>query len=101
MRPLHLDEFVGQTHLLGTERPLRRLAEAGSVHSMILWGPPGVGKTTLARLLAEAAGARFESLSAVLSGLKDVRAARRSVGGGLRVAPEPEAVRAALRERVA
>ena len=75
MRPLHLDEFVGQTHLLGAERPLRRLAQAGSVHSMILWGPPGVGKTTLARLLAEAAGARFESLSAVLSGLKDVRAA--------------------------
>ncbi len=75
MRPLRLGEFVGQTHLLGAERPLRRLAEAGSVHSMILWGPPGVGKTTLARLLAEAAGARFESLSAVLSGLKDVRAA--------------------------
>ena len=75
MRPLRLDEFVGQTHLLGAERPLRRLAQAGSVHSMILWGPPGVGKTTLARLLAEAAGARFESLSAVLSGLKDVRAA--------------------------
>ena len=75
MRPLQLDEFVGQTHLLGAERPLRRLAEAGSVHSMILWGPPGVGKTTLARLLAEAAGARFQSLSAVLSGLKEVRAA--------------------------
>ncbi len=75
MRPLHLDEFVGQGHLLGAERPLRRLAEAGSVHSMILWGPPGVGKTTLARLLAEAAGAQFQSLSAVLSGLKEVRAA--------------------------
>ena len=75
MRPMHLDEFVGQAHLLGAERPLRRLAEAGTVHSMILWGPPGVGKTTLARLLAEAAGARFQSLSAVLSGLKEVRAA--------------------------
>ena len=75
MRPLRLDEFVGQRHLLGAERPLKRLAEAGSVHSMILWGPPGVGKTTLARLLAEAAGARFQSLSAVLAGLKEVRAA--------------------------
>ena len=75
MRPKRLEEFVGQTHLLGAERPLKRLAEAGSVHSMILWGPPGVGKTTLARLLAETAGARFTSLSAVLSGLKEVRAA--------------------------
>ena len=75
MRPSTLAEFVGQQHLLGEGRPLARLAERGMVHSMILWGPPGTGKTTLARLLADAAGARWRSLSAVLSGVKDVRAA--------------------------
>ena len=75
MRPTRLAEFVGQEHLLGEDRPLRQLAERGSIHSMILWGPPGTGKTTLARLLATAADAAWRSLSAVLAGVKDVRAA--------------------------
>ena len=75
MRPRSLDEYVGQEHLLGAGRPLRQLAERGSVHSMIFWGPPGTGKTTLARLLAEAAEAHWISLSAVLAGVRDVRAA--------------------------
>ena len=75
MRPRHLDEFVGQDHLLGAGRPLKQLAERGFIYSMIFWGPPGTGKTTLARLLADAAGARWRSLSAVLAGVRDVRAA--------------------------
>ncbi len=75
MRPSRLDEFVGQEHLLGPGRPLRQLAERGFIYSMIFWGPPGTGKTTLARLLADAAGARWQSLSAVLAGVRDVRAA--------------------------
>ena len=73
MRPSRLAEFVGQQHLLGPGRPLKRLAELGRVHSMILWGPPGTGKTTLARLLADAAQASWRSLSAVLAGVRDVR----------------------------
>ena len=75
MRPTSLDEFVGQRHLLGPDAPLGRQAAAGRVASMILWGPPGSGKTTLAKLLADAAGARWASLSAVLAGVRDVRAA--------------------------
>ncbi|MXY58198.1 MAG: replication-associated recombination protein A [Gammaproteobacteria bacterium] len=75
MRPRTLADFVGQEHLLGEGRPLRELAEAGVVHSMILWGPPGTGKTTLARLLSEAAGTVWRSLSAVLAGVRDVREA--------------------------
>ena len=75
MRPSSLDAFVGQTHLLGPGRPLARLAASGRVASMVLWGPPGTGKTTLARILADAAGARWISLSAVLAGVRDVRAA--------------------------
>ncbi len=75
MRPRTLDEFVGQGHLLGEGKPLRRLIEAGKVHSMIFWGPPGTGKTTLARLIARHAEAQFLTLSAVLSGVKDIRAA--------------------------
>jgi len=75
MRPRTLDDIVGQQRLLGAGTPLRRSIEAGNVHSMILWGPPGCGKTTLALLLAKYAKARFRAISAVLSGLADVRAA--------------------------
>jgi putative ATPase len=75
MRPRTLDEIVGQARLLGPDMPLRRSIEAGRVHSMVLWGPPGCGKTTLALLLAKYAQARFRAISAVLSGLADVREA--------------------------
>jgi putative ATPase len=73
MRPQSLDEVVGQPHLLGPDKPLRVAYESGKLHSMILWGPPGVGKTTLARLMARAFDAEFIALSAVLSGVKDIR----------------------------
>jgi putative ATPase len=74
LRPRILDEYVGQSHLLGPGAPLRRALESGRPHSMILWGPPGTGKTTLARLVATGANAEFLSLSAVLAGIKDIRA---------------------------
>jgi putative ATPase len=74
LRPQSLDEFVGQAHLLGVGAPLRRALESGRPHSMILWGPPGTGKTTLARLVATGAEAEFIALSAVLAGIKDIRA---------------------------
>ena len=75
MRPRTLDEVVGQTDLLGPGKPLRLAFESKTPHSMILWGPPGVGKTTLARLMAEAFDAEFIALSAVFSGVKDIREA--------------------------
>ncbi len=75
MRPRRLEDYVGQQALVGPGKPLRRMAETASVRSMILWGPPGVGKTTLAEILAEASGARLEQLSAVMAGVKDIRAA--------------------------
>ena len=73
MRPRTLDEMVGQGHLVGPGKVLRRAIEEGNLHSMILWGPPGTGKTTLALLLAQVAGARFVTFSAVLSGVKEIR----------------------------
>jgi putative ATPase len=75
MRPRNLDDYIGQEHLLSAGKPLREAITRGQLHSMILWGPPGVGKTSLAKLFAEQANARFESLSAVLSGVKEIRAA--------------------------
>lgn len=75
MRPRSLDEYVGQAHLVGPGKPLRKAVEQGQLHSMILWGPPGVGKTTFARLLASVGDMGYETLSAVLSGVKDIRAA--------------------------
>ena len=75
MRPQSLDEFLGQEHLLGKGKPLRAAIEAGQLHSMILWGPPGSGKTTLARLISQRSDAQFIALSAVMAGVKDIRAA--------------------------
>src|SRR5256885_8616087 len=75
LRPKSLDELVGQQHLIGPGRPLRLAFESGKPHSMILWGPPGSGKTTLARLMAKAFDAEFIALSAVFSGVKDIREA--------------------------
>ena len=75
MRPVNLEEFVGQAQIVSQGKPLRRAIEEDRLHSMIFWGPPGTGKTTLARLIAHHSGAQFLSLSAVLSGVKDIRAA--------------------------
>src|SRR5947208_5358880 len=73
LRPKSLDEVVGQEHLIGVGKPLRLAFESGRPHSMILWGPPGSGKTTIARLMAKAFNAEFVALSAVFSGVKDIR----------------------------
>ena len=75
MRPRHIDEYVGQEHILGVGKPLRKALERGQLHSMILWGPPGVGKTSLAQLITHHMDAEFIPLSAVFSGVKDIRAA--------------------------
>ncbi|MDH5736667.1 MAG: AAA family ATPase, partial [Gammaproteobacteria bacterium] len=73
MRPHSLSEYQGQSHLLGPGKPLREVIEQSHVHSMVLWGPPGVGKTTFARLMALQCDIHFEAISAVLSGVKEIR----------------------------
>ena len=75
MRPRNLDEYIGQSHLLGPNKPLRQALERGRCYSMIFWGPPGVGKTTLALLIARSTNSYLEQISAVASGIKDIRAA--------------------------
>ncbi|WP_126169454.1 replication-associated recombination protein A [Shewanella khirikhana] len=75
MRPARVEEYIGQSHLLGEGKPLRQALLAGKVHSMLLWGPPGTGKTTLAELVARYANAHVERISAVTSGVKEIRAA--------------------------
>ncbi len=75
LRPEHLNDVIGQNHLLGAGKPLRLAFESGKPHSMILWGPPGTGKTTLARIMSTEFNSQFIALSAVLSGVKDIRAA--------------------------
>ena len=75
MRPNSLDNFYGQQHLIAPNRPLREAIDGDMLHSMIFWGPPGVGKTTLAKIIAQRVDAHFESISAVLSGVKEIRGA--------------------------
>lgn len=75
MRPQTLDEYAGQTHILKPGKPLYEAVKSGRLHSMVFWGPPGTGKTTLARLIAETSGAEFMPVSAVLAGVKEIRAA--------------------------
>jgi putative ATPase len=89
LRPKKLDDVVGQRHLLGPGKPLRLAFESGKPHSMILWGPPGVGKTTLARLMAEAFDAEFIALSAVFSGVKEIREAVQQAKDMLATAGRP------------
>ncbi|MED5441280.1 MAG: replication-associated recombination protein A, partial [Pseudomonadota bacterium] len=85
-RPGSLDDYIGQEHVVGEGAPLRNALNAGQIHSLILWGPPGVGKTTLARLIASYVDAQFLSLSAVMAGVKEIRAAveqaRQAAGSG-------------------
>ena len=75
VRPQTLDQYIGQDHILGHDKPLRKALEQDQLHSMVLWGPPGVGKTTIARLVAKTSESEFQAISAVLSGVKDIREA--------------------------
>src|SRR5215469_1119452 len=85
MRPRSLGEVVGQHHLLGSGRLLRQMAAKGALHSIILWGPPGTGKTTIARLLTDTSGAVFHSISAVTAGVAELRDAVDSARRALEV----------------
>jgi putative ATPase len=85
LRPNRVEEVIGQDHILAPGKPLRRAIESGQLHSMVLWGPPGTGKTTLARLIANHCNAEFGTLSAVLSGVKDIRAAVEAARASLQV----------------
>ena len=96
LRPHRLDDFVGQEHVLGPGRALRRAIEADQVPSLILWGPPGTGKTTIARIMAERTGAVFVSFSAVMGGVKEIR---EIVAGGPRPAPPAPAAHHPVRRR--
>ena len=75
MRPTSLEQYFGQSHLIGEGKPLRKAIQAGHIHSMILWGPPGTGKTTLAEIIAQRINAEVERISAVTSGIKEIREA--------------------------
>ena len=85
LRPRSLEEFAGQTHILGPGKVLRRLIEQDQVSSMIFWGPPGVGKTTLARIIANRTKAAFIDFSAVTSGIKEIRGVMQEAEQNLRV----------------
>ena len=89
LRPKLLDEVVGQQHILGAGQPLRVAIETGNLPSMILWGPPGVGKTTLAHVISLSSNYEFMAISAVLAGVKEIREAveRAEVGGAKAEAP--------------
>ena len=87
LRPETLEEYVGQTHLLGPEKVLRRLIESDRISSMIFWGPPGVGKTTLARIIAHRTKSNFIDFSAVTSGIKEIKAVMQEAENNRRFGP--------------
>ena len=89
LRPKHIDEYLGQQHLLGANGPLRKAIDQKILHSMILWGPPGVGKTSFARLIASHFDVNFVAISAVLGGVKEIRAAVESAKGVMAASGRP------------
>jgi len=89
MRPQSLDEVIGQNHLLGEKGPLQNMLTSGIFSSIILWGPPGVGKTTIARLLADHSNSHFEQLSAIFTGVGDLKKFLKQLSFGARMAINP------------